>query len=476
MRSTSLTGRIASGLLALTATAAAAEPAANPPRLPNIVIILADDLGYGDPSCYGQRAWATPNIDRVAAEGLRFTDFYTTSPVCSPARVSLFTGLHAGHAPVRALKDPYLPDAVPTIPWLLKSRGYISACIGKYGLGNGQPEVDPLRKGFDYYFGYNCMKHAHNYFPPFLRENGLRVPLRNQPPAGDLEQARTGVGVAAVKGEYAPDRIEARALEFIRESKDRPFFLAYCPTLPHANNEGGKGPDGMEVDTYGDYADRDWPANEKGFARMVQRLDQSVGRIVAQLDESGLTRDTVLIFTSDNGPHAEGGHDAARFDSAGGFRGFKRSLNEGGIRVPFIVRWPGTVQPGVSDHVGYFPDLLPTFCAIAGAQPAANDGLSFLPLLQGREQPRHGYLYFEYENQLAVRMGNWKYARNQRGPERFTVEGTDRHEALFDLATDRHEDRDVKTQNPEVLARLKACVPREHRDLVPAALPPNYDR
>jgi arylsulfatase A-like enzyme len=453
----------------------AAEAGAGTARPPNIVLILCDDLGYGDCSCYGQKTWTTPNIDRLAREGVRFTDFYTTSPVCSPARASILSGLHSGHVPIRSLKDPYLPDDVPTIPWLLKPRGYVSACVGKYGVGSGQPDVDPLRKGFDYHYGYNCMRHAHNYFPPFLRENGLRVPLRNRPPDGDAAQRETGVGVAAEKLDYSPDVIEKRALEFIRDCKSRPFFLYYCPTLPHANNEGGTTPDGMEVDTYSDFADRDWSPNEKGFARMVQRIDQTVGRVLDTLDEQGLATNTLVIFTSDNGPHNEGGHSVTRFDSAGGFQGYKRSLHEGGIRIPFIARWPGTVKPGISEHIGYFPDLMPTLCELAGAKAPSGDGLSFLPLLTGKPQPKHKFLYFEFENQLAVRKGNWKYFRYQRNKTPFSPDAPDGNEALFDLSTDSHEDKDLKTAHPEVLAELKKCVQREHRDYAPIPAPPGYD-
>jgi arylsulfatase A-like enzyme len=445
--------------------------------LPNIVIILCDDLGWGDCSCYGQKSWTTPNIDRLAAEGLRCTDFYTTSPVCSPARTSILTGLHSGHLPIRELADCYLPDAVPTIPWLLKGRGYISACIGKYGVGSGQPDVDSLRKGFDYHYGYNCMRHAHNYFPPFLRENGLRVPLRNRPPEGDTRQWETGVGVAALKLDYSPDCIEARAIDFIRDCADRPFLLHYCPTLPHANNEG-EGPDGMEVDQYGDFAGRDWAPNEKGFARMVQRIDQTVGRIRATLEELGIAERTLVLFSSDNGPHNEGGHSVQRFDSAGGFQGYKRSLHEGGIRIPFIAWWPGTIRPSVSDHLGYFPDLLPTCCALAGAEaPAACDGLSLVPLLTGvAGQAQHPHLYFEYQNQLAVRRGGWKYFRHNHGRKPFSLDASDDDEALYHLPDDRHEDHDLKAAQPELLRQLKACIPSEHREHRPQAAPPTYDR
>jgi arylsulfatase A-like enzyme len=424
---------------------------------PNIVLILCDDLGYGDCSCYGQETWRTPNVDRLAREGQRFTDFYSASPVCSPARASILTGLHTGHLPIRELRDPYLPDDVPTLPWLLKPRGYVSACIGKYGVGWGQPDADPLRKGFDCHYGYNCMRHAHNYFPPFLRENGTRVPLRNRPPDGDTQQWETGVGVAALKLDYSPDFIEARALDFIRASAGQPFFLYYCPTMPHANNEGGATPDGMEVDTYGEFAGRDWAPNEKGFARMVQRIDQSVGRILDALDNGGIAANTLVLFTSDNGPHNEGGHSVTRFNSAGGFRGYKRSLHEGGIRIPFVARWLDKVRPGVSSHAGYFPDLLPTVCELAGAAcPPATDGLSFLPLLTGRTQPRHDHLYFEYQDQVAVRRGDWKYYRQGE------------NEALYNLASDRHEDHDCHAAHFAMLLDLKDCAGRAHRAYTPS--------
>ncbi len=436
-------------------------------RPPNIVFILTDDLGYGDCSCYGQKTWKTPNIDRMAREGLRFTDFYTTSPVCSPARASLIAGLHSGHMPIRSLAEPFLPDDAPTFPRELKARGYTTACIGKYGVGRTQPNVDPFRKGFDYHYGYVLNGHAHNYFPPFLRENGLRVALRNRPPEGDQRQWETGVGVAEVKEDYTPDFIESRALAFMEACRDRPFMLHYCPTLPHANNEGRDTPDGMEVDDYGEFADQDWAPNEKGFARMVQRIDITVGRVLDKLRELGLAENTLVFFSSDNGPHNEGGHSVTRFDSSGGFQGYKRSLHEGGIRVPFIAWWPGTIQPGVSDFLGYFPDLFPTLCEVGGAPSAfKGDGLSLLPLLTGdaAHQPRHEHLYFEFENQWAVRQGDWKYYRDAEG-----------RTALFNLAEDRHEDHDLKAEQPERFAELEAIVKREHRCMVAFDAPAEYD-
>lgn len=432
-------------------------------RKPNVVIILTDDLGYGDCSCYGQKTWSTPRIDQLALEGVRFTNFYSTSPVCSPARASLLTGLHSGRLPIRELSDPYLPDQWPTIPKLLREAGYVSACIGKYGVGNGQPEMDPIRKGFDYHYGYNCMKHAHNYFPPFLRENGLRVELRNEPPPGDFEQMATGVGVAAKKIDYTPDFLEEKAIRFIEACQNCPFFLHYCPTLPHANNEGGDGPDGMEVDTYSEFANRDWSPNEKGFARMIQRIDQTVGRIVDKLSELGLAENTLLLFTSDNGPHNEGGHSVQKFDSTGGLRGYKRSLHEGGIRVPCIAWWPGNITPSVSERLGYFPDILPTCLDMVGIrEDVQTDGLSLLPSLTGRgEDTQHDCLYFEYQTQCAVRQKNWKYY----------VEERDAEECLYDLNQDRSESRNLATVHPDIVSELRAITQKQHVEHQPSALP-----
>jgi arylsulfatase A-like enzyme len=295
----------------------------------------------------------------------------------------------------------------------------------------------------------------------------MKVGLRNRPPEGDTRQWETGIGVAEVKVDYSADFIEDRALGFIKDCKDNPFFLYYCPTMPHANNEGGTSPDGMEVDTYGEFENRDWKPNEKGFARMVQRIDITVGRILDTLEQQGIAENTLVLFTSDNGPHDEGGHSVTRFNSSGGFQGYKRSLHEGGIRIPFIAWWPGTITPGVSDHMGYFPDLLPTFCDMAGAShDSIDDGISILPLLTGDEskQKLHDYLYFEYLEQLAVRRGSWKYYVNAEGKE-----------ALFNLDEDRHEDRDQKDTQQKIFADLKSCVAREHRDYTPSEAPVFYD-
>lgn len=432
----------------------------------NFVIILTDDLGYGDCGCYGQQTLRTPRIDQMASEGMRFIDFYTTSPVCSPARVSLLTGLHSGHLPVRSLLEPFLPDEVPTFPRALKAAGYTTACIGKYGVGRTEPVVDPLRKGFDYHYGYVLNGHAHNYFPPFLMENGLKTALRNRPPADDHRQWETGVGVAEHKIDYSPDFVEKQALEFIEDCHDRPFLLHYCPTLPHANNEGGDTPDGMEVDSYGDFEKEDWSPNEKGFARMVQRIDITVGRIIDKLHELGIAEKTLVLFTSDNGPHNEGGHSVKCFDSAGGFQGYKHSLHEGGIRVPFIAWCPGTIEPGVSEHQGWFPDIFDTICDAAGTRlQTVTDGLSIWPLLTGNQQHQktHQHLYFEYQNQRALRRGNWKYYRDEQGCE-----------YLFDLSVDRHEDENLKSSQPAIFDSLKTDAVSEHRPMTAFESPTDY--
>ncbi len=434
-------------------------------RQPNIIFILCDDLGWGDLGCYGQKILNTPNLDRLAREGIRFTDFYTTSPVCSPARTSIMTGLHSGHLPIRTLVDPYLPNEVNNIAKVFRKAGYVSSIQGKYGVGMGQPHDDALQKGFDSHYGYNCMRHAHNYFPPWLLENGRKFYTRNRPPAGDIHQWETGVGVAKLKIDYSPDMVETKALEFIEANCNRPFFLYYCTNLPHANNEGHHSPDGMEVDAYGEFADKPWLDNEKGFARMVQRIDDTVGKVVAKVKELGLEDDTIILFSSDNGPHEEGGHKVTFFDSAGPFQGYKRSLHEGGIRIPFIARCPKRIPGGrVTSELCYFPDLMNTFCELAGLPPEGSaDGHSLVPLLTGNEheQPRHEHLYFEFRNcqledQVAVRKGAFKYYKS-----------TDATENLYNLDEDIHEDNDIKDAHPDIFRELKNIVAEEHRDYTP---------
>jgi arylsulfatase A-like enzyme len=418
---------------------------------PNIIFILADDLGYGDLGCYGQKQIQTPNIDRLAAEGMRFTDHYAGDTVCAPARCSLMTGLHTGHTYVRGNHEVQpmgqlpLPADTVTLPKVLKKAGYTTALIGKWGLGGPGSTGIPNKQGFDYFFGYLCQRHAHNYYPEFLFRNQERVPLKNKVPGGRLD----GAGVAAEKVEYSADLIEQEALQFVEENKAGPFFLYWAATLPHANNEGGK--NGMEVPDYGPYADKDWPQPEKGRAAMITRLDRGVGRLLQKLKDLGLDRNTIVLFTSDNGPHREGGSNPEFFHSSGPLRGVKRDLYEGGIRVPLIARWPGRIEAGAeTDLVSAFWDFLPTLAELAGApSPAGTDGISLLPTLLGRpeQQKRHEFLYWEFHEGgsiQAVRMGRWKAVRPFGKPLE-----------LYDLQTDLGETHNVAGNHPDIVAQIE---------------------
>ena len=416
-------------------------PGDDPPRKPNIIFILADDLGYGGLGCYGQKQIQTPRLDRMAAEGMRFTQFYAGSTVCAPSRCVLMTGLHTGHCLVRANgRVPLRPEDV-TVAEVLKKGGYATGLVGKWGLGDEGSTGLPTRQGFDSFFGYLNQTHAHNYYPPFLLRDEQRVPLRNVMPRG----RDGGPGVAVEKVEYSHDLLTAEAIRFVEGNKDRPFFLYLAYTVPHANNEAGR--NGMEVPDYGLYAEKPWPEAQKGHAAMIGRLDRDVGRLLDRLKALGLDGETAVFFSSDNGPHREGGADPAFFDSNGPLRGIKRDLYEGGIRVPMIVRWPGKVKPGgVSDHAGYFADFLPTAAELAGVDcPAGLDGISVAPTLLGRPQKAHEALYWEFRGSQAVRMGRFKAVRKRLdGP----IE-------LYDLQKDVGEEQDVAAGQPAVVERIR---------------------
>jgi arylsulfatase A-like enzyme len=419
---------------------------------PNIIFIMADDLGYGDLGCYGQTQIQTPHIDRLAAQGMRFTDHYAGSTVCAPSRCSLMTGLHTGHTYVRGNREikpmgqlPLLPDTV-TMPKLLKKAGYATALTGKWGLGGPGSTGIPNKQGFDYFFGYLCQRHAHNYYPEFLFRNEERIPLPGNKIANPRED---GAGVAVERGQYSHDMIAAEALQFIEKNKDRPFFLYMAVTLPHANNEAGR--KGMEVPDYGIYADRDWPEPQKGHAAMISRLDRDLGRVMETLRKSGIDKKTLVLFTSDNGPHREGGANPEFFDSNGPLRGNKRDLYEGGIRVPLIARWPDKIKPGtVNHHISAFWDFLPTFAELTGSEyPSSVDGISILPTLLGKpsKQEQHEFLYWEfYErgSKQAVRMGDWKAVR-------FGVDGK---LELYNLKEDIGEEHNVADKNPAIAAKI----------------------
>lgn len=421
-------------------------------RKPNIVFVMADDLGYGDLGCYGQRRIKTPNIDRMAAEGMRFTDHYAGSTVCAPSRCSLMTGLHTGHTYVRGNREVKpmgqlpLPEGTATLPRMLQHAGYTTALIGKWGLGGPGSTGTPNQQGFDYFFGYLCQRHAHNYYPEFLFRNDERVPLENEV-AGDRPD---GAGVATKKVQYSYDLMAEEALKFVEQNKEGPFFLYLAITIPHANNEaGGKG---MEVPDYGIYAEKDWPEPQKGHAAMITRLDRDMGRLGRKLEELGIDDNTVVFFTSDNGPHREGGANPNFSDSNGPLRGIKRNLYEGGIRVPLIARWPGRIEAGAeTDHISAFWDFMPTFAALAGAKPpAGGDGLSITPTLLGRseKQKKHPFLYWEFHargTNQAVRCGRWKAVR-------FGATGK---LELYDLKKDLGETTDVADRHGEVVAKIK---------------------
>lgn len=424
------------------------------PEKPNIIYIMADNLGYGDLGCYGQEKIRTPNLDRMASEGTRFTQFYAGSTICAPSRCVLMTGLHTGHARIRGNSTvPLLPGDV-TIAEVLKSAGYATAICGKWGLGEQDSTGIPTRQGFDFFFGYLNQVHAHNYYPEFLWRNEERAPLRNVVVRPQGRGAIMHGGAATTRVDYSHDLIVEQAFDFIRSHRERPFFLYWAPTIPHVNNESYLvGRHGAEVPDDGEYADRDWPEVEKGVAAMISRLDRDVGRLLALLKDLAIDGNTVVFFTSDNGPQQEGGRHPAFFKSSGPLRGILRDMYDGGIRVPMIVRWPGRIAEGaVSDHVWAMWDILPTAAAIAGAEiPGTLDGISMLPALLGKPQAEHAFLYWEFHERgfdQAVRMGDWKAVRR----------GFNAPLELYDLKTDLGERNDVARRHPDIVSRIEACL------------------
>jgi len=447
-------------------TAIAAE------RQPNLIFVLADDLGYGDLGCFGSEHIKTPRIDQMAAEGMKLTDFYSGATVCAPSRCVLMTGLHMGHGWVRGnagnVPKQTLQTGEITVPGELKKAGYATALFGKWGLGEIGSTGHPMDQGFDAFYGYLSQRHAHNFYPEFIIDGREKVQLRNRYHPDWIkmrdEQGKpddgAGWALPETKLDYVPDMFVDRAMTWMEEKKDMPFFLYLALNTPHANNEATRGTgDGQEVPDYGIYADKDWPNPDKGQAAMVTRMDSYVGRIIDQLTEWGIEDDTLIILTSDNGPHAEGGNNMEFFNPSGPLRGMKRDLIDGGIRVPTIAYWPGKIAPGsVSDRPAYFGDVLATACELAGTPlPEGRDSTSFLPTLTGKgEQKSVPYLYWEsYEKggKQALRFGKWKAVKEPWiGGEL----------ELYEITSDLGEERNVASQFPEKVQQAEQYLLEAH--------------
>ena len=436
--------------------------AASATAKPNIIYVLVDDMGYGDLSCFGQKKLKTPNLDAMAASGIRLTNHYSGSTVCAPSRCVLMTGLHTGHCTVRSNGSVKLAADDITVAAVLKQAGYATACIGKWGVG--RPGLnDPNLHGFDYFYGYICMNHAHNCYPEFVIRNGKKVPLRNVRQAKWKGRVPDGAGVAEKKVDFVPHLCQEEVLGFIEKNKsaDKPFFLYYALNIPHANNEGGR--NGMEVPSYGQYAKEDWPDAEKGFAAMITYIDGYIKAIFAKLQATGQDKNTLVMFTSDNGPHQEGGHKMEYFDSNGPLRGKKRDLYEGGVRVPTIANWHGVIKPGQSsDHVSAFEDIMPTFAELGGGKCPKTDGISLLPTLTGKgSQKKHDHLFWEfYEGggKKAVLKGKWKGIRLN------TWKKPDGPIELYDITKDLSEQTNVAAAHPEIVADIAKIMKAEHVD------------
>lgn len=412
---------------------------------PNIVYILADDLGLGDLGCYGQTLLKTPNIDRLASEGLLFRNAYAGAMVCAPARCTLMTGYHLGHATVRGNWEIYPEGQYPlaerdvTVAATLKRAGYATGICGKWGLGGPDSRSTPNKAGFDFFYGYNCQRHAHRYFTDYLWRNTERISIPQ----------------SSQKLIYSQDLIAEQSLGFIRQNRKHPFYLFCAWTLPH-------GPYNLNnVVSVDKYARTGWKDEEKVYAAMVERLDSDVGRVMALLKQLGLDRNTLVLFASDNG--VTGNAANMRFGSQAGLREAKGSLREGGIRVPLIARWPGKVPAGrTTDFTTAFWDFLPTAAEIAGTSaPRGIDGISIVPTLLGRTQKSHQYLYWERLSgrgklTRAVRLGDWKGYQEDAGSP---IE-------LYDLKSDPAESRNVAANHPDVAGRMRKIMAEAHVDVV----------
>ena len=435
---------------------------------PNIVFILADDLGYGDLGCYGQTNFRTPNIDKLANNGMLFTQYYSGSTVCAPSRSSLMTGQHTGNTFIRGNKGVKpegqypIASSVVTAAELLKEAGYVTGAFGKWGLGPPGSEGDPNMQGFDQFYGYNCQTLGHNYYPYHLWNNQTKVIL--------TENSGRSTGT------YGPEIIHKNALNFIEENKDTTFFLYYPSIIPHAEllapenymtkfrgkflpENQYKGTDDGRRFRKGGYCSQN--EAHAAFAAMINILDDQVGEIHAKLKKLGISENTLIIFTSDNGPHKEGGADPDYFDSNGKLRGYKRDLYEGGIRVPMIAYWPEKITAkAISHHISAFWDFLPTVCDIAQIDKPENiDGISYLHELLGKKQKTNDFLYWEFHEQngkQAVRFGNWKGIRlNMHANPDAPIE-------LYDLSIDVGEQNNIAFDHPDIVKKITDIMKKEH--------------
>ncbi|MDL2281696.1 arylsulfatase [Parabacteroides sp. OttesenSCG-928-G06] len=468
-------------------------------KLPNIIYILADDLGYAELGCYGQEKIETPNIDMLAERGMRFMQNYSGSPVSAPSRCVTFTGLHTGHSYIRGndemrergevwsheamLENPYLegqrplPTGTVTFPALLQQAGYTTACIGKWGLGYPGSEGTPNKMGFDFFYGYNCQRQAHTYYPPFLYKNDERVYLSNKllvpgtPLDKDADPYDEKSYAKYTQEQYSCDLMYDEILQFVDANKEKPFFLAWTTPLPHVPLQAPERWVKHYVDKFGDeepYTGRSgyFPCRypHATYAAMISYWDEQIGGLIAKLKEEGIYDNTIIIFTSDNGPSFNGGTASPWFDSAKPFKSEyqwgKTSLREGGIRVPMIVAWEGKVKANSqSNHICASWDVMPTLCEVAGVTPERTDGISFLPELLGKKQKAHPYLYWEFPEgagSKAIRMGKWKgliLDIRKKGETEML---------LFDLETDPREQNNIAAEHPEIIEQLRAYMQEAH--------------
>lgn len=461
---------ISGSLLMVAGERVNAQSPKHTPSKPNVVFIIADDLGYGDLSCYGQEKFSTPNIDKVAQHGMRFTQCYSGTTVSAPSRASLLTGLHTGHTPIRGNKEIKpegqfpIPQGTNTFFKVFKDAGYMTGAFGKWGLGSPGSEGDPNKQYVDEFFGYNCQLLAHNYYPDHLWHNNRRI---------DLHDNDNGAF-----GTYSQDLIHEKSLAFLDEHSDKPFFMFVPCVLPHAEllvpedsiirkfrgmypEKPYRGTDDGPAFRKGGYCSQIYP--RATFAAMIYRFDVYVGQIIQKLKDLGVYDNTLIVVTSDNGPHREGGADPDFFNSNGIFRGYKRDLYEGGVRVPMIVSWKGHVEEGTqNDLICAFWDWLPTFAELVGSkQKTHSDGISILPAITGKgQQQKHTHLYFEFQElggRQAVRQNNWKLIRQNIRKEGGTYE-------LYNIASDPSENHNIINEYPEKAAELKALMEQSHQE------------